>query len=193
MAAELVETTRTPASRRDLTDPARRRSSARSRSEAARPFVRRAGADDVAAIVDMRLALLREELRAPLHRHAHPDAARRARRLTERQLAGAREVVFVAEIGGAPVGMLRCAMVRASPMVRPSRYALLTTAYVRPAHRRRGVLRVLVRAALRWCRAAGLAEMRLHCALTNHGGASAWRALGFEPAEVLHRRVIAKG
>jgi GNAT superfamily N-acetyltransferase len=52
------------------------------------------------------------------------------------------------------------------------------------------VLGTLLRAADDWCRAHGVVEMRLHCSVENTDGDAAWRALGFQPAQVLHRRTV---
>lgn len=152
--------------------------------------VRQATLADAAALTVLRLALLREERRNPLFAQPHPAAAARARQLTETQLKHEREIVLMAYREARLVGMLRCVEARGSPLVRRSRHAVLTTAYVRPGQRRRGVLRALVSAAEQWCRAGGLSEMRLHCALTNVPGTAAWRSLGFDPVEVLHRRLL---
>ena len=64
----------------------------------------------------------------------------------------------------------------------PDRYCYVSSVYVRPEHRRQGVLRELFQHARAWCRARGLTEMRLH----NVGRAAttaAWDALGFEVVE----------
>jgi ribosomal protein S18 acetylase RimI-like enzyme len=66
----------------------------------------------------------------------------------------------------------------------------VTTAYVRPEFRRRGVLSQLLREVLHWCRRRDLDELRLQCKASNRSALTAWRALGFrETALVLQRRV----
>ncbi len=153
--------------------------------------VRRAVPADLEQVAAMRLALLQEEADNPLFANPHPGAAGRALRLTRRQLATPGQVFFVAAHGDRLVGMLRCRAARRTPLVVDAHQAVVTTAYVVPSGRRRGVLRALVHAAEQWCRANGLAGMRLQCALGNAGGRSAWESLGFEPAEVLYIRAVA--
>ena len=152
--------------------------------------VRRATSRDVAAITALRLDLLREEALNPLFADPHPDAARRALRLTRRQLASATQVFFVAMRGQVAVGLLRCRVIRRTPLVAGTRQAMVTTAYVVPSERRRGVLRALLDAADRWCRRHHLSGMRLQCALTNDTGRRAWESLGFKPAELLYLRAV---
>jgi len=152
--------------------------------------VRRATARDVAAIVALRLDLLHEEALNPLFADPHPDATRRALRLTRRQLASPTQVFFIAKRGQGAVGLLRCRVVRRTPLVAGTRQAMVTTAYVLPSERRRGVLRALLDAADRWCRRRHLSGMRLQCALTNDTGRRAWEALGFKPAELLYLRAV---
>ena len=138
----------------------------------------------------MRLALLREEERNPMFADPHPDAARRARRLTREELGMADQVTFLATREEEPVGMLRCRLVRRTPLVAEERQAMVTTVFVAPDERRTGVLRALMGAADRWCRRNQVPGMRLQCALTNEIGQLAWKALGFEPAELLYLRPV---
>jgi GNAT superfamily N-acetyltransferase len=152
--------------------------------------VRRATPADLEAVVALRLALLREESRNPFFANPHPDAGRRARRLTKADLAAEDQVFLVAVRGEAVVGMLRCRAVRRSPLVADARQAIVTTVYVVPSQRRGGVLRALLQNADRWCRQHRLTGMRLQCALSNDVGRKAWEALGFKPAELLYLRDI---
>lgn len=152
--------------------------------------MRRATPRDLEAVVALRLALLREESRNPLFAHPHPDAGRRARRLTRAELDAPGQVLLVAVRGAEIVGMLRCRAVRRTPLIADARQAVVSTVYVVPAQRRTGVLRALLDAADRWCRRHRLAGMRLQCALTNDVGRKAWEALGFSPAELLYLRGV---
>ena len=138
----------------------------------------------------MRLALLREEERNPMFADTHPDAARRARRLTREELGMPDQVTFLATRERQPVGMLRCRLVRRTPLVAEERQALVTTVFVLPDERRTGVLRALMVAADRWCRQNQVPGMRLQCSLANEVGQLAWKALGFAPAELLFLRPV---
>jgi GNAT superfamily N-acetyltransferase len=155
-----------------------------------RVVVRQAGVRDLSTVSAFRLALLREESRNPFFANPHPDAERRALRLTRKELVARDQVILVAERNGETVGILRCRAVRRSPLVAGSRHAVVTTVFVRPDHRRKGVLRALLREADGWCRRRRIRDMRLQCALSNETGRRAWESLGFRPAEVLYLRSI---
>jgi GNAT superfamily N-acetyltransferase len=66
----------------------------------------------------------------------------------------------------------------------------VSSVYVVPSERRRGVLRALLGAAERWCRNRGIDEMRLHNATSSPLAADVWSAFGFEVVEQVRRRVI---
>lgn len=98
---------------------------------------------------------------------------------------------MLAEVDGAVVGIVRVAAAPPSPLHAEFRHAYLSSAFVKPAARRRGVLRSLVAHALAWCEAHGVSEVRLHSAVGNAAAAKAWQALGFDVAEELRRRPLA--
>jgi len=152
--------------------------------------VRAARLGDLDAIVELRLALLREYSEAPLYASLRPDAEDRARDLYFSQLVSPDETMLIAERDGSIVGMLRCADTIGSPLLRPERYCYVSSVYVRPAERRRGVLRALVAAAERWCADRGLDEMRLHNSTSPATAATVWSAFGFEVVEQVRRRVL---
>jgi GNAT superfamily N-acetyltransferase len=136
------------------------------------------------------MALLREEARNPLFASPHPDAGRRALRLTRAELQASGQALLVATTGGNIVGMLRCRAVRRTPLVADPHQAVVTTVYVVPSMRRTGVLRSLLAAADRWCRRHRLSGMRLQCALSNAVGRQAWESLGFRSAELVYLRAV---
>jgi ribosomal protein S18 acetylase RimI-like enzyme len=155
--------------------------------------VRRAGLDDLQAIVELRLALLREYGDHPLYANLRTDAAERAHELFRSQLISPYEALFVAERPRAIVGVLRCVESPVSPLLLPDRYCYVSSAYVRPSDRRQGVLRALLAAAETWCDDHGLTEMRLHSSATSFVAACAWDALGFQVVEhVRHRSLEAR-
>lgn len=160
----------------------------RRRAEPLPITVRQATSDDLATIVGMRLALLREESRSPLFADPHPDADARALRITAAQLLDTEQVFLLAMAGTEPVGELRCTISPGTPLLRDATRGFLTAAYVIPRFRRRGVLRHLVDAAVAWCAGHGVHDLRLHCTSENAEGNAAWEALGFEVVEVVRRR-----
>src|SRR6201999_1341785 len=97
------------------------------------------------------------------------------------QLDSENEVMLIAEEGHLPppIGLMRCVETAASPLLSPERYCYISSVYVRPDHRRQGVLRALFARAREWCHERGLGEMRLHNVGTSGSSAGAWDALGF--------------
>jgi GNAT superfamily N-acetyltransferase len=100
------------------------------------------------------------------------------------------EVILLAEMDGDVVGVLRCVESIGSPLLDPPRYAYVSSAYVRPEARRRGVLRALLRAADLWARARGLDQMRLHNVAGSVAAERAWAALGFAVVEQVRVRKL---
>jgi ribosomal protein S18 acetylase RimI-like enzyme len=145
--------------------------------------VRRATAADLDVVVALRLALLREYGEHPIYGRLRSDAETRARPIFGAQLDSERETIFLAEEDHAAIGMLRCVESASSPLLIPDRYCYVSSVYVHPAHRRRGLLRLLLDRARAWCRERGLSEMRLHNVGTRSSSAAAWDALGFEVVE----------
>ncbi|MFN8666623.1 MAG: GNAT family N-acetyltransferase [Gemmatimonadaceae bacterium] len=145
---------------------------------------------DLEAVVALRLALLHEEGRSPLFARPRRDLTSKVADLTALQLSAEGEVTLLALEGSEAIGILRATSSRGTRLVHPMRYGFLTSAYVRPAHRRSGVLRRLLEGAEAWCREQGLTEVRLHCTLENLEGNQAWEALGYAPAELVRRRVL---
>jgi GNAT superfamily N-acetyltransferase len=155
--------------------------------------VRPAALDDLPTVVEMRLALLREYGDQELYRDLRPDVARRAYDLYRAQIESRFETIFLAERDTHAVGILRCVETPGSPLLFPDRYCYLSSVYVRPAERRRGVLRLLLDAAEGWCTDRGLTEIRLHNSAGADVAARAWSELGFEVVEEVRRRVIGSG
>lgn len=151
--------------------------------------VRPARLDDLHDIVALRLALLREYADVPLYEDLRPDAERRARDLFLSQLMSPNETMLLAEQRGRVVGIVRCVESQGSPLLFPERYCYISSVYVKPDVRRRGVLRALFAAAERWCVERGIDEMRLHNAATGIAG-DVWGSLGFEVVEEVRRRKL---
>ena len=153
--------------------------------------VRRATISDLDVVVELRLALLREYAEHPVYGRLRPDAARRARPIFAMQLDSENEVVLLAEIDGQAVGLVRCIEMMSSPLLEPDRYCYLSSVYVRPDWRRKGVLSALFERAVSWCRGRGVSEMRLHNVGSRESTAAAWDALGFEVVEQVRVRRLA--
>jgi ribosomal protein S18 acetylase RimI-like enzyme len=156
----------------------------------ARVVVRRAGQKDLPAILTLRMALLREHAHNAIYGRLRADAESRAARLFAAQLQSPNEVLFLAELEGETVGVLRCIHSSGSPLLDPSQYAYVSSVYVVPSARERGVLHTLMKEAEQWCSDRGLEEMRLHNAADNPLANAAWEALGFEVVEHLRVRSL---
>lgn len=158
----------------------------------ARVIVRRAGASDLPAILSLRMALLREHSHNTIYSRLRPDAESRAAKLFAAQLQSPNEVIFLADVSGETVGILRCIHSTGSPLLEPAQYAYVSSVYVVPKARERGVLRALLSSADVWCADRGLDEMRLHNAADNPLANAAWEALGFDVVEHLRVRSLRK-
>ena len=152
--------------------------------------VRRARLDDLQAIVELRLALLREYRDHPLYEQLRPDAPARAYDLFRSQLTSPAEAMFIGEWNRTVIAVLRCVESGASPLLLPDRYCYVSSVYVRPEHRRQGVLRALLALAESWCEERGLTEMRLHSSTASPVAIDTWDALGFEVVEHVRRRTL---
>ncbi|PYP77481.1 MAG: hypothetical protein DMD35_15215 [Gemmatimonadetes bacterium] len=157
---------------------------------AAVPRVRPATPRDLDAVVALRIALLREHPDHPIYGRLRPEVDRHARDLFAAQIRSRMETIFLAELAGDVVGIIRCVESIGSPLLEPSRYAYVSSAYVRPDVRRRGVLRALMAEVERWCRARGLDQMRLHNVVGSKTAERAWDALGFAIVEHVRLRAV---
>ena len=155
--------------------------------------IRRATSHDLDAVLALRLALLRDYPEHPIYGRLRPDAEALARPVFAAQLASSNEVMFLAEHDAEPVGVLRAVEAAAAPFLIPDRYCYVSSVYVIPAFRRRGILRLLLDRAVAWCRDRGLSEMRLHSVGTRDTASAAWDALGFEVVEQVRVRRVGKG
>jgi GNAT superfamily N-acetyltransferase len=145
--------------------------------------VRRATVADLAVVIELRLALLREYADHPVYGRLRDDVDARARPVFEHQIKAADQAIFLAERDGEIAGIARAADVKGSPLLIPERYCYVTSVYVRPAHRHHGVLSALMDHVEDWARSRGLPEMRLHNSSMNDTARTAWDQLGFEVNE----------
>ena len=151
--------------------------------------VRRAALGDLPTVVDLRLALLRENGDHPVYGQLRADARERAYDVFGAQLRSPNEAMFLAEMRGSVVGILRCVETLNSPLLHPDRYCYVSSVYVRPTARRSGVLKALLRRAAEWCGDRGLTEMRLHN-VPGGTASAAWGASGFVVMEEVRRKKL---
>ena len=154
------------------------------------PRVRPATPRDLDAVVALRIALLREHPDHPIYGRLRTEVDRRARALFAAPLRARAETIVRAELAGELGGLIRCVESIGSPLLEPARYGYVSSAYVRPDMRRRGILRALVAEVERWCRARGLEQMRLHNVAGSESAERAWHALGFAIVEHVRLRTL---
>lgn len=152
--------------------------------------VHAATAAEIDTVVALRLALVREANDHPLYRRLRPDAAHLARRAFRQQLESAAEATFLATSDTGPLGILRCVESQGSPLLDPARYAYISSVYVLPSARRSGILRALLAAAMDWCRARRLEEVRLHSVAGDAVANAVWERMGFAVVEHLRSRPV---
>lgn len=161
------------------------------RQVARRPAIaiRAATLSDLPVIVDLRVALLRENASHPVYGRLRADARERAYDIFAAQVRSAHEIMFLAESGDEVVGIIRCVETLNSPLLQPDRYCYVSSVYVRPRMRRVGVLTALLGHAESWCAERGLTEMRLHN-VPGGSASAAWSAAGFNLVEEVRLKAI---
>jgi len=166
--------------------------SARSRAEPALAGgrVRRATEADLEALTALWIEITRH------HRDLDPlftlrqGAEGTIRSLLSSWLGDRAAGVFVSEPAGEVVGFVCVRIDRAPPILREVERAEITDLGVRRDHRRRGLGRWLVEAALAWVRERNVGRVEVRVVSGNREGEAFWRALGFlDHVQILQRRV----
>jgi ribosomal protein S18 acetylase RimI-like enzyme len=102
------------------------------------------------------------------------------------------EVLFLAEEGdGRVIGMAEASVIRPSSFS-DDRAVELSSAFVRPQARRRGVARALTGAVAGFAGEAGVERITLRTFVANEPAVEAWKALGFEPRIVQMTAPVAR-
>lgn len=152
--------------------------------------VQRATLDDLETVIALRIALLREYGDHPIYGRLRVDAEEQARPVFRQQIMAPDQAIFLAARDGEIAGIARCVDTRGSPLLMPDRYCYVTSAYVKPEHRRHGVLAAMVERIETWALARGLGEMRLHNSTLHPHAAGAWDQLGFAVNEEVRLKQI---
>jgi ribosomal protein S18 acetylase RimI-like enzyme len=111
-----------------------------------------------------------------------PDVTERYARWLPARAADPRSVFLVAETDDAPpqiVGFLVAMIETSIPIYRLKEYAFIHDVWVEPSHRRHGMARELVRAALERFAAMGVTQVRLETAAANEGARRLFESCGF--------------
>ena len=111
------------------------------------------------------------------------DLRRMAEHLASEQ-AGGSGLLLVAEEQGKLVGFIRLKIERTpdNPLLQPRRYAKINDLGVSATHRRRGVGKMLMRAAEQWAAEQGMDEIELNVWEFNRAALAFYQSLGFETA-----------
>lgn len=148
--------------------------------------VRPARAEDVPQVLPMadRHYAFHEAMDAAVYLLA-PGALERYGRWLRERAADPEAVFLVAEDGDRLVGFLIGNVVGGPPIYRIQRFGFIHDVWVEASHRRRGVARGLVRAALDRFGAIGVPQVRLETAAPNDAARALFTSLGFRPS-VIH-------
>lgn len=143
----------------------------------ARVQIRRATPADAAALVAHIKAMVSEPVRtAPLD----PDevmGVEQERALIEQFAGSDRAILLVAEDAGELVGELT---LRAISPRRALRHVASLGMSVKASHRRRGIGRALLEAAIEWARGAGITRIELYVFADNAPAIALYEASGFQ-------------
>ena len=117
------------------------------------------------------------------------DPRKMAEHLSSEQ-AGGTSVLLVAEDQGKIVGFIRLKIERSpdNPLLQPRRYVKIKDLGVTGEYRRRGVGRILMKAAERWAGEQGIEDMELNVWEFNRAALAFYQKLGFDTA----RRTMSK-
>lgn len=153
--------------------------------------VRRAGIDELDEVLALWSHYLRTNRMNPAYRRLPPKALEQRKALFRQHIQSSDAAVFVlAREDGGLDGMVTCFPEENLPYFLPPRYGRIQTPFVRPDARRRGNLKKLLAAALRWARREELTELRLYTPASNAVANAIAEELGFEAIEVVRRKPV---
>lgn len=152
-------------------------------------WVRRAGADDVADIVELSSALFREDAgqRDPFVNLNWPEEE--GWEYFADLVTGDRSLCLLAEFAGEAVGYL-AGRVGKRTALRPVKVAELESMYVWEGHRGRGVGARLVDEFLRWAESRGAERVSVVAYAANERAVHFYQRSGFRPKSVSLERAI---
>lgn len=156
--------------------------------------VRTAVNDDLEIVADLWLDLA--NLNAGLDdRFAPPRAGRDEAVVSwlENSLHDSDSLLLVAEVGGRVAGFVRGEVRRTPPPFRPRRLGAITDLWVTTPHRRQGLGRQLVEAAMDHFERLAVEGVRIGVAVRNPVADAFWDKLGFEPFVQSRFRALAPG
>jgi ribosomal protein S18 acetylase RimI-like enzyme len=155
-----------------------------------RDSLRRAGADDLAGLVELWIEVTAHHAALDPLFTLRPNARPVIERLIRSQLRDSDAAIFVVDSLDSLAGFCCVRVDRAPPILEETRRAEITDLGVRAALRRRGFGRALAAAAFDWTAERGVDRVEVRVASRNAEGQAFWRALGFNDLmDVLQRRL----
>lgn len=152
--------------------------------------VRRAGADDLDALVALWIEVTAHHASLDPLFTLRADARPEIERLIRSQLRDPEAAIFVVDSEAGPTGFCCVRVDRAPPILEETQRSEITDLGVRPDARRLGLGRALAGAALDWAAVRGTERVEVRVASRNAEGQAFWRALGFDDLmDVLQRRL----
>jgi ribosomal protein S18 acetylase RimI-like enzyme len=152
--------------------------------------VRRAAEGDLAAVVDLWLAITRHHQAADPLFTLRSGARGEVERLMRATWRDSDAAMFVWEDRGIVSGLCIVRIDRAPPILEEARRAEITDLGVDAERRRRGAGAALVRRALEWVVERGVGRVEVRVASRNPEGQAFWRAQGFgDLMDVLQKRL----
>jgi GNAT superfamily N-acetyltransferase len=149
------------------------------------PIIREIAPEELAKTADLRREMTMEIDGADYDRE-HPGWRDRYMRFFGDLVRGGRGQFFVAEIAGQLIGsagVYKLVNHRSSIILAQSAY--VSTVYVKPQWRRRGIARALMQQTVAWAQRNGCEVVRLR---TSPGGRALYEVLGFRQSDELELR-----
>ena len=145
--------------------------------------IRPGTAEDIPAVLPLvaKTIAFHEEL-DPARFGAAPQAHRRYDGWMRRTAGNEDGAFFVAEDGGQVIGFVLGQIQEEYAMYRTGRYGMVHDLWVEPEHRRKGLAKALMLAALDHFRRAGIGQVRLDSAAGNGAAQRLFAECGFRPS-----------
>lgn len=152
--------------------------------------IREAGEEDVDDVVGLWGLLVEHHRRYSDHfRLSRNGQARWAEHLRER-VAEPSTKLIVADEDGELIGFMLCLLYPGRPIFDEKAVGVISDAFVREDRRQKGVMKEMLRVALKWFHKNKMKAVEISVSASNLEGRSAWGQLGFKPLMVKKRLLL---
>jgi ribosomal protein S18 acetylase RimI-like enzyme len=156
--------------------------------------IRPARRGDIPSLVLLWAAMMEENARHDARLSAHPHGKEHMADQLTAWLQDPNRLVVVAEEGGRmPIGYAAACIGPGNGWQAPATLGQITDCYVAAARRRRGVARRMAGRIKELLYERGVSRVRLQVASRNAESLAFWRAMGWEPLEVVLQREAVTG